>query len=1275
MFSRSSLRWLRILPLTLLVILAPAGCQKDSPTDPNPSTDLRLDRVEVDHTVLGANDSTEVRAWVVRSDGAPAVGASVRFGELLGSSSGIFSKSETLTDAAGWASAIFRPTSVDSGEVTLKISVGADVEYVVLLVTGEGVADDGTRIAFTTANNQTGVPADGQSALSVTVRMTRGTLRTPVPSIPVTLTAGDKFTDVDGNGVWTAGTDQLVSLGDRDNDGQWDGEGSTPSSVTTDANGQATFLFRAGSNVGAVYLKATGGGVSSELSITQHSTNLQISLETDVRQMLADGVSQTEVSTSIRDWAGAIVPGVVVKFVAGEPFVDTNADGYYSPGETFTDQNSNGAWDAIGSITSTATTSSGSGQASVIYTAGATAGPVTIRATTTNGYSETRIDLVAVPPTGRLELSSEGENWYADGVSTHVVRLRAHDVNGEPLAGKRVRVVAGERFDDRNANGLFDTGDVLLDDADGNSAWTAMAIAPISVITDSNGEVFVPLMAGSQAGAVWVKATADGQSDEIMVVLRGLPSALSLTLSADTDRIQLQGSGGKDNALFSALCYDALGAAVPAGVEVVFTILSGPGGGEHFEGAVSGAYSARTDASGRATALLVSGAAPGPVEVRATSGATVRTLTVDVVDVSALQVEADRAQLAVQGVGGVEDAVITARASDALGRPVGAGFAIRFEIIDGPNQGERLNNSGWGPLDVVTDASGAAQARLRSGAGAGAVEVRITAGSASARTLSFAVASAVVDAIECFADSTSMSENNESDVTAYVYDASHNPVPDGTLVTFSADEGLITGVDGQGSAMTQNGIARATYQATLGDSNSDGVAEITVSSAGVSCQTVINVPRGPLAVARVALDADMAELGVRGTGAIEQTVLRAKLYDSLGRALRSGVPVTFTITDGPGGGERFVGVVGPAITNTDPSGTAVITLESGTVSGTIVVLASSGSRASSHTAIAVAAGPPAYLSLGADKCNVGACGIVNEENELVILASDVYRNPVRDGTVIYFTADKGFVEGSVGLGSTQTTRGQGGAIWRSTGNACEYVVVTASTSGGSLSTDVTFISADDPYSATFVSPAAPLVSIAADGVAELPLRVEVLDQYGFFTLPAEVDYSTHYGRVSNEEESTDGCAASIAKAIYQSSTLDRDYSYTIPDDGLGAADTVTVSTGFGPVGDQLVVNLRTSAASKDKSELNVEGSVPVDGSMIFQVSVADRYGNPLGGHQLAISVSGGTVTTTAYTDIWGVADGLVFQAPGAPQTVTLTVVDVDPGYSGGLVLSASIGVQ
>jgi hypothetical protein len=615
--------------LTLLSLALMAGCGSEETTGPVDDS-LRIATLVADDSTLGPGDSTLVRARIVESDGeTPAVGREVQFGEMLDKTSGSYSKAAALTDANGEARTVFRnDTGSEAGPVYLKATIGGATAYTtVTLVT---VPSNAATLELASLTGATAIPADGMSALTVRLTITRGSEHTPVSGVQAVIVAGDRFFDRDGNGVFNTGDDLLEDANDN---GQWDAFGTAPASARTNASGTAEFILRSAETTGTTFLRATAEGTYTELPIQFHSTSMQVEF-TGVTpgQLFADGVSDAQVSARVVDADGVGVPGIIVRFAAGEPFVDEGVDGEFTPNvDAFTDWNSNGRWDAIGRIDSYAFSGS-NGEVSATYKAGLTVGEVRLRATATGGYSEYTVNLLPVPSAAVVNVTMDDDAVYADGRSEITGEVQAFDLNSTALAGKQVTLVAGEPFDDVNNDGTFTDGtDVLLQDYDDNGTWTAIGtIDPNPAVTGEGGIAIFTYTAGTLEGPVTIKATADYASTDIEILLTSLPPAATVTLTAEFPEITVRNGGGNDNVKVTATVFDALNNTVPAGLIVTFEVSDGPGGGEAFTGAVDGVYETHTDDAGQATAVLLAGTLTGPVQVFCTVGVVVRTAQVGI---------------------------------------------------------------------------------------------------------------------------------------------------------------------------------------------------------------------------------------------------------------------------------------------------------------------------------------------------------------------------------------------------------------------------------------------------------------------------------------------------------------------------------------------------------------------------------------------------------------------------------------------------------------------
>jgi hypothetical protein len=173
-----------------------------------------------------------------------------------------------------------------------------------------------------------------------------------------------------------------------------------------------------------------------------------------------------------------------------------------------------------------------------------------------------------------------------------------------------------------------------------------------------------------------------------------------------------------------------------------------------------------------------------------------------------------------------------------------------------------------------------------------------------------------------------------TDITAQVTDQNGAPVPNGTIVRFTATLGTVNPFE----AETRNGLAVTAFTA----GTASGVAEIRATSGGVgttstgSATNVLQITIGTAAVSTVTLRANPASLGSTG-GVVE---LIAGVTGENGRAL-SGIAVTFTANQG---------TLSPATATTNSDGEARASL---TTSQSAVVTATAGTKSSPNVTIAV----------------------------------------------------------------------------------------------------------------------------------------------------------------------------------------------------------------------------------------------------------------------------------------------------------------------------------
>jgi hypothetical protein len=680
--------------------------------------------------------------------------------------------------------------------------------------------------------------------------------------------------------------------------------------------------------------------------------------------------------------------------------------------------------------------------------------------------------------------------------------------------------------------------------------------------------------------------------------------------------------------------------------------------------------------------------------VTATSGSASGAVAVEVRSLGPVQqIEfiALPAELYVLGVGRTDHAVLRATCTLAPGVPAPAGTPVLFELLADPggDPAATLVDAGESAA-VFTDEWGVAEVVLRSGTHSGPLMVQASAGELS-QTLHLGVSAGPPAGMTCWADATSLGYNEETGLSAAVYDAYHNPVPNGTVVVFTASAGIAFSPSGTGSDATAQGVAEMTY---LAPAEAPGVPEVATIEAQVdgaegvlTCAMQIDlpvpvIPVEPGEIARLEMQLSVPEIAVRETGGLELCQVTVTCFDDQNIPVGHDREVVFEIAAGPDGGETLQDAGwGPVSVLTDAASRASVTLGSGTISGTVEVLATAGNSASQSALVSIAAGPPNYISIGIAPLNIRGWDIVGADADVVAYVSDIYNNPVRDGTVVYFTCDEGIIRGNYlntgSLGSSTTEGGVGlGTYFSGQPRLDGRVEVTATTAGGTVVGTGGLISSGPPVSVEFFAPAPP-INLLANGASEVDLWVEVLDiNQNYVVAGTIVEFRTPLGVIDDNSQTSDGVYGSVAGATLRSVTLGQDYSWSVPDDGIGAVVSVSAMAGLaGAASDGVEVNFLTGAAYRHNSRIEAETSVPVGTSVPFEVLIADRYGNPLGGHVLAVSASGGaSVTASGTTDAWGSAYPLMFTAPANDTTCVITVVDTDPGY-GGITLTKTVTVN
>ncbi|UCD17061.1 MAG: hypothetical protein JSV44_11505 [Candidatus Zixiibacteriota bacterium] len=549
-----------------------------------------------------------------------------------------------------------------------------------------------------------------------------------------------------------------------------------------------------------------------------------------------------------------------------------------------------------------------------------------------------------------------------------------------------------------------------------------------------------------------------------------------------------------------------------------------------------------------------------------------------------------------------------------------------------------------------------------------------------------------------------------SQVTVTILDIDSDPAPESTQVRLTAGE-KFDDIDGNG--YFSSGVDSVIYDVITNDTwDAIGFIPSTAYVQGQNGQAVVDYVAGNEAVTvyiratvnddlisgygetqlqltpnasieSIFLMTDSNSLAVQGTGGMETAQLTAIGYDANGNRVPEGLQISFIITDGPGGGERLgTSGYGPYVAMTNAQGMATCPISSGTISGTIRVRATADTILSNSTLLMVHAGPPAHIVVGAEICNVQAWNWVDVNVEITSLVSDVYNNPVRDSIAVYFSCDEGTIKAH--KARTEEEEGRATTEWFSGYNpptADGIVEIYVETSGGTVADTCIFINSWIPDTIWFVQPGFPS-SIVADGKTSRKFYLEVRDLNMNYVLDqTEIDVESYYATVASGVIQ-DGCYASVVATFLTSVVLDYDYSWEptdIQDDGIGAIDMIMASY-KGMVTAALPCTLTTGPAYLSGCNLDIPSSVNYSTSVPFSVTIKDRWGNPLGGHQLVAGISGrGTISNgVQFTNAYGEATGFLYNAPAVDpllesETAIIQVQDMDP--LGNITLTAQISLS
>ncbi|MCM2527619.1 hypothetical protein NDN17_03765 [Shewanella algae] len=222
-----------------------------------------------------------------------------------------------------------------------------------------------------------------------------------------------------------------------------------------------------------------------------------------------------------------------------------------------------------------------------------------------------------------------------------------------------------------------------------------------------------------------------------------------------------------------------------------------------------------------------------------------------------------------------------------------------------------------------------------------------------------------------------------------------------------------------------NGLATSTYLAKgcVGDDNITVSADVggkNLSATGVV--KILAADAGSI----VFVDASPENIGIKGTGSDESSIIRFKVLDTNGNAVANKA-VSFSLNTDVGGLS-----LNPATATTNNEGIVQTVVNSGTVATTVRVTAdidgTSPLISSQSSVLVISTGKPDQdsFSLSAETLNAEGWDVDGTAVKVTARLADAFNNPVPDGTAVYFTTEGGAI-----TPSCTTTGGVCSVTWTS----------------------------------------------------------------------------------------------------------------------------------------------------------------------------------------------------------------------------------------------------
>ena len=1039
------------------------------------------------------------------------------------------------------------------------------------------------------------------------------------------------------------------------------GLGVLSKQTATTFGGVATVNYTASTTAGTVTINVLAtNGTSNTVNITLIAATIgSVSTSTGSTSIVADGVSQTVITSRVRDTAfNTVADGTTVTFTATAGDIDNATAGTQV---TYMATTTNGMATAtltspaiVGSSTVTATAGGVSGSTSVDFIPGAvsvisiTATPnnltadgasaSTIKAMVTdaNGNSVTNGETITFTLTGSGTLSSQTATT-ANGIATitytastaaGAVSISAKATNGVTAATAASITLVATSVGSVNvttgsaslvADGASQTSiTVTVRDSAGNnvadgtavslstSAGTLASAAP----TTTNGVATTMLTSPTIVGSATIRATVGGVSNNALVSF--IPDVVNaITLTATPNNLTADGTA---TSTIKAIVTDANGNSVTNGETITFTLTG------------SGTLSSQTatTANGIATITYTASTAAGAVSIsaKATNGVTAATaasITLVATSVGSVNVTTGSASLVADGA---SQTSITVTVRDSAGNNVADGTAVSLST-----------SAGTLASAAPTTTNGVATTMLTSPTIVGSATIRATVGGVSAST-SVTFIPGIVNSILLTATPNNLTADGSSTSTikALVKDSNGNVMSDGETISFNVTTGA--GTLSHMTDTTTNGTAIVTYT-----SSSTAGTETVTAQATNGTTTSVDITLIAASIGTVTVSSSSTSILADGAS---QALITATVSDTSGNTVADGTTVTFATTTGDI--DDATAGTQTTVTATTTGGRANATLTSSTISGAADITATAGGISDVVTVAFTQV--PNTLTLSLSQISVKS-----DNSDTTTITATVLdaNNAVIEGQTISFSASGGQISSTT---AATDANGQGWITFSSgaADQTNQVVTVTATVtplapvqipvqvtgSTLTLSTDNTALPDDGSSTAS--------LTITAKDAGDRPVYDAALSLGVSGAGGANLSITSGNTDVSGELEAT--VTGTGAGAI------------TITVTGLGTTGTqnYTVSTAGAVFG--------ISAPATDPATLSVGSNLTVTVNAPTQANVrfAVTLGVWDGGSSSVVTkaVAGGTASAVLSSTLAGLATVQVFDAADSSTSDTLTVAISSP---------------